>query len=215
MKTTKNANRLFGLRFSTVRKIVTGILAIAVGSGLFHLQNSKDTTAPDTPTGNTHKQSSTQPTGGSRGGSSPEPTTHTGKVIRVADGDTIVLSNRNGKDTRIRLYGVDAPESAQRGGKESQKFTSDLVYHKDVNVRTVYLDQYGRDVAIVTLQDGKILNEELIRNGHAWVYKNYCDTPECSAWRKLEHEAKAEMRGLWGAPNPTAPWNWRKQHPRE
>lgn len=57
--------------------------------------------------------------------------------------------------------------------------------------------------------DGKLLNEELVRAGYAWVYKRYCKKSICSEWLDLESQARSSAIGLWADPNPQAPWKWR------
>jgi endonuclease YncB( thermonuclease family) len=130
-----------------------------------------------------------------------------GKVVGVRDGDTIeVLRGRQAK--RVRLYGVDTPETGQDYGQRAKQFTSRMVFGKRVEVDTVDTDQYGRVVALVKT-DGRVLNEELVRAGLAWVYVYYCDRPECSEWLRLEEEARNGKRGLWSMRNPVPPWDYR------
>lgn len=135
-----------------------------------------------------------------------------GKVIKVADGDTITVYTKEREKRKIRLYGVDAPESKQAWGQEATDFVSDLVFLQEVEISVVNEDRYGRDVALVKLPDGRILNEELVRHGHAWVYRDYCREALCNNWIDLELRARTEKSGLWSQKNPTAPWRWRKQN---
>jgi len=72
-----------------------------------------------------------------------------------------------------RLFGVDCPEKRQAFGKRAKQFTSSLVFGKVVNVTPVTKDRYGRTVALVSV-NRKLLNEELIKNGLAWVYNRCC-----------------------------------------
>jgi micrococcal nuclease len=55
-----------------------------------------------------------------------------------------------------------------------------------------------------------LVNEELIRQGLAWVYNRYCKRPVCQGWKALEEEARKARRGLWSMPNPVAPWEFRR-----
>jgi len=135
-----------------------------------------------------------------------------GRVISVADGDTLTVFTQEGARRRIRLYGVDCPESLQAGGAEATSFTRSEALFADAEIKVMDTDKYGRSVALVILPDGRTLNEELIRNGHAWVYANYCRIPQCAKWRVLEREARINKRGLWASPNPLPPWAWRKKH---
>lgn len=132
-----------------------------------------------------------------------------GKVVSVADGDTITMITQGGSLQKLRLYGVDCPESGQAGGKEAAAFTSDLALFREVKVETVDTDRYGRSVALVTFEDGRILNQELVANGHAWVYRQYCKKIICASWMRLEADARKQKRGLWRQNNPLPPWKWR------
>jgi endonuclease YncB( thermonuclease family) len=64
-------------------------------------------------------------------------------------------------------------------------------------------------VGIVRLENGTILNEELLRKGHAWLYAAYCKTPRCVRWKSLELAARKARLGLWKAKKPIPPWKWR------
>jgi micrococcal nuclease len=89
-----------------------------------------------------------------------------GRVVAVTDGDTIrVLRNR--REVRVRLYGVDAPESKQPFGSRAKQFTSGLVFGKAVTVRVRDVDRYGRTVGEVILPDGRNLNQEIVKAGFA------------------------------------------------
>jgi hypothetical protein len=116
----------------------------------------------------------------------------------------------DGKAEKIRFYGVDCPEKRQAFGQKAKQFTSDAVFGKTVNVDPVTTDRYGRTVGLVYI-DGKCLNEQLIKSGFAWLYKQYCDKPMCKDWQKLEQAARVSKVGLWSMPNPVAPWEFR--HP--
>lgn len=70
-------------------------------------------------------------------------------------------------------------------------------------------DKYTRTLAAaVALPDGRVAQEELLRAGLAWVYRDYCR--KCVYWFNLEEEAKNAHRGLWRQNNPVPPWEWRK-----
>ena len=130
-----------------------------------------------------------------------------GMVVSVADGDTIVVLHE-GKGEEIELYGIDAPDIGQAFNKRAEQFSSDMVYGKTVEVKTKDKDQYGRTVGIVTV-DGKSLNEALIKNGLAWVYRIYCKEPFCENWIDLEVVARYGKIGLWSEPNLIPPWEFR------
>ncbi|MEY4001578.1 MAG: hypothetical protein RI968_696, partial [Pseudomonadota bacterium] len=74
-----------------------------------------------------------------------------GKVIAVSDGDTITVLAPGNKPTKIRLAGIDAPESKQPFGQKSRQHLADMVFGKEVRVQVVNKDRYGRIVGVVYL----------------------------------------------------------------
>jgi micrococcal nuclease len=128
------------------------------------------------------------------------------KVVGVMDGDTIEILENN-RPTKVRLYGIDAPEKAQDYGSRARQFVSDLVFGKNVRLIEKGKDRYGRVIGIVLLPDGRSLNEEVVRNGYAWYYRDYAKDP---VLERLEEDARQSGRGLWEMANPTAPWEFRK-----
>ena len=79
-----------------------------------------------------------------------------------------------------------------------------------VEVVPITVDRYGRTIAHVYIEgDGENLNEELVRNGYAWVYRKYCKRRSCDFWLKLETNVRMRERGFWSDPNPLSPWKWR------
>lgn len=126
-------------------------------------------------------------------------------VERVIDGDTFVLTN----GTRIRLYGIDTPESDQEYGTEATALLTGFVLSNEVELEIIDTDFYGREVALVYVGDFCV-NEELVRAGAAWVYKKYCLQKYETNWLPLQTEASNLTLGLWGGSNVSAPWNFRK-----
>lgn len=131
------------------------------------------------------------------------------RVVSVADGDTITVLDRNNKQTKIRLYGIDTPEKKQAYGQRAKSFTESLVAGKEVKVKTYDKDRYGRTIGVVTV-DWINVNEALIEHGYAWQYGQYCKESFCNKWSRLESEARSAKKGLWQDPNPVAPWDWRR-----
>jgi len=131
-----------------------------------------------------------------------------GKVVGISDGDTITVL-RNGKGEKIRLYGIDTPEKRQAFGKKAKQFTSSMVYGKTVEVKTKDIDRYGRTVGLVYV-NGESLNEALVKNGYAWVYRHYCKEGFCKDWLSLESAARDGKVGLWSESNPVPPWDFRR-----
>lgn len=131
-----------------------------------------------------------------------------GKVVGVTDGGTITVLN-DGKKEKIRLYGIDCPDKQQDFGEAAKKFTSDLVYGKEVDVEPVAKDRDGSTTAIV-LVDGRPLNRKLIEAGLAWVYRQTCDRPECRQWQIFGDNARDKKIGIWSAESPIPPWEFRR-----
>lgn len=147
----------------------------------------------------------------------PAPQVLTGKIVRVADGDTVTVLDATNTQHRIRLQGIDAPESRQAFGTQSKKNLSEMVFGREVTVTYEKTDQYGRLVGKILL-DGRDINLEQVRNGMAWHYKEYQreQTPsDRELYAKTEDEARTGRRGLWTDANPTPPSQFRKDRRSE
>jgi endonuclease YncB( thermonuclease family) len=140
-----------------------------------------------------------------------------GRVVRVADGDTVTVLDSSNTQHRIRLEGIDAPESHQAFGAKSKKTLSDMVFGKDVTVVYKKTDQYGRLVGKITL-DGKDINLEQLKAGMAWHYKEYQreqSPQDRELYARAEVEARAAGLGLWRDSDPVEPSEFRKEKKRE
>ena len=133
-----------------------------------------------------------------------------GKVVRVRDGDSIVVL-RGGVGTEVRLDGIDCPELAQAFGRKAKGFTSDLAFAKGVRLVGKGKDRYDRELAEVFLPDGRSLNRELVLAGYAWWYRKYSNDRSLET---LEQSARKARRGLWADANPVPPWEFRAGNPR-
>lgn len=131
------------------------------------------------------------------------------RVVGVSDGDTIRVV-ADGKQIKIRLHGIDAPERGQDFGNVATKGVRSLLAGRQVSIKQTDTDRYGRAVAIV-YADGLNVNEAMLTNGWAWVYPKYCLQGFCEQWRQMEAAARADKKGLWRDPAPTPPWVWRAQ----
>jgi len=133
-----------------------------------------------------------------------------GYVLRVIDGDTIIVYDPDvDKIAKIRLYGVDCPESDQPFGYEATQFTKRCLLNKKVKVRIVTTDVYGRFVGLVEDSEGNKFNYKLVKEGFAWV-SSYCNASFCDQWKKWQYDAKDKGVGLWSQPDPVNPSIWRK-----
>jgi micrococcal nuclease len=130
------------------------------------------------------------------------------KVTNVVDGDTIDIDVPDGQHnhTRIRLWGIDTPETKNPKlgvmyfGPEAAEFTTKSAFGKQV---TVYLDEgnrsrgkFGRLLAYVQLPDGRFLNEVLVAYGFAYSDLRFRHS-FYNKYKQLEAGARSERRGLW------------------
>jgi endonuclease YncB( thermonuclease family) len=135
-----------------------------------------------------------------------------GEVVAIADGDTLTVLDRDKRQHRVRLLGIDAPERGQDFGERSRQSLADLVFNKQVHVVVPKLDRYGRKLGKVTLGRTDV-NLEQLRAGMAWYYRQYESDvfkEDRVAYNQAEREAKAAKRGLWADPRPTPPWEFRR-----
>lgn len=132
--------------------------------------------------------------------------TLTGRVVGVADGDTLTLLVAGDEQVKIRLAQIDAPEKKQAFGERSKQSLSALVFGKTVRVEVESKDRYGRSVG--TVWAGKLdVNLEQVRRGLAWVYVKYAHDQNYYA---IQADAKAKGVGVWSDTAAMPPWEWRK-----
>ena len=134
-----------------------------------------------------------------------------GKVVKIADGDTLTVLDDDNAQHRIRLFGIDAPEKSQAFGNQSKKNLSEKVFGETVRVEVADIDRYGREVGRIYLGD-RFINLEQVRDGYAWRYTTYDRHHEFDA---AEAEARGQRRGLWAAAHPTPPWEFRREQRSE
>lgn len=130
-----------------------------------------------------------------------------GRVVGVADGDTLTVLDADNRRYKIRLSAIDAPEKNQPFGMRSKQALSSLCFGKESRVTPLKKDRYERAVADVNC-GGKNANEEQIRAGMAWVYRKYAKG--YGDLYRLEDEARVGRQGLWADSEPVPPWEWRK-----
>src|SRR5258708_2561446 len=95
----------------------------------------------------------------------------TGKVIKILDGDTYDILNRENKTFRIRMEGIDAPEKGMPFYNVSKNYLGSLCYNKIICVEISNYDYHGRIVAYAFLNDGREMSHEMIKAGLAWHFK--------------------------------------------
>lgn len=130
------------------------------------------------------------------------------RVIRVVDGDTIVLERIG----TVRLIGIDTPETVdprrpvQRFGREASAFMHRLLDGQRVRVEYDWnrKDKYKRTLAYIYLLDGTFVNAEVVRQGYGFAYTRY-PFKYLERFRKLEREARDGNRGLWAPETKAVP----------
>ena len=115
-----------------------------------------------------------------------------GRVVAVADGDTITVLDASNTQYKIRLAGIDAPEKGQPYGRVSRQRLADTVFTKTVEVQWSKRDRYGRTVGKV-ISDGRDVCLMQIESGLAWHYKKY-EREQPAADRKTYAEAEIRAR---------------------
>ena len=128
-----------------------------------------------------------------------------GKVTRVADGDTIRVTDGE-RRYQVRLERIDAPESRQDYGYEATVYLDKRIGGKTVKVEWQKKDPYGRILGIVYL-DGVDINLEMVATGNAWHYAHFDQTPE---YAEAEKSARAARLGLWADESPINPYDFRR-----
>jgi endonuclease YncB( thermonuclease family) len=157
--------------------------------------------------------------------SAPSPAMETaivGKVMKVTDGDTVVISPTEGSQFFIcRLYGIDAPETpkySKRGllkkpgqpyGEEASQELKRLILGQTVDITLTGAKTYRREVCRIS-KDSQDINLEMVKKGYAWAYRHYLHRPYASEYIEAEKEARDRHLGLWADANPTPPWEFRK-----
>ena len=149
--------------------------------------------------------------------------TVTGTVTKVSDGDTIHLTTPEQTKLKVRLYGIDAPETdkinnktgkvnipGQPYGDESWKALENKVMGKQVKLDILDIDKYRRMVGMVWLNDRNI-NLEMVREGHAEAFIEYLREPYRLEFLRVEKEARAAKKGIWSLPAYERPREFRKR----
>lgn len=151
------------------------------------------------------------------------PETLTGKVVAVADGDTVTVLDETNEPHKIRLAGIDSPEKKQAFGNRAKQNMAAMVFGKPVQVEWNKRDKYGRIVGKILVAPDDCIGE-LCRNsvdvglsqisvGLAWHYKQYekeQNLNDRKNYAQAELHAKYARTGLWSDNNPIEPWAFRR-----
>jgi len=133
------------------------------------------------------------------------------RVVGVSDGDTVTVLDASKQQHKIRLSGIDAPESGQAFGQRAKQALSECAFGKYATVTGDKIDRYGRTVAKVTVS-GVDCNLRQLELGMAWHYKKYegeQPVDERRAYAQAEARARSKKIGLWIDPSAVPPWDWR------
>jgi len=131
----------------------------------------------------------------------------------VIDGDTFTV--QQGQTTeKIRLCGVDAPESEQPLGAEAEALVRNLIEGEEVGIVPVERDRYGRQVAEVFVagagEEETFIQQELLMAGLAYVYPEYVDgCPNGEVMKRAEAIAQENKVGVWNGEH-QRPWEYRR-----
>jgi len=131
----------------------------------------------------------------------PAPAEPLRTVVRVVDGDTVVLDGNE----KVRLIGINTPETVdprrpvQKFGKEASARTKALLDGKRVRVEydVEAKDRYGRTLGYLFLEDGTFVNLSLVEDGFASAYRYPPNVKYAERFRDAERAARAAGRGLW------------------
>ena len=134
-------------------------------------------------------------------------------VKNVHDGDTIRVTDSHGREIRIRMAYIDAPEINQAYGTRSRDNLIAEADGKKVKVRVFEKDRYQREVAQVSVGTTD-LNLMQLRDGAAWHYDSYAKKQQNKTaytdYAAAQKQAKQKRKGLWSGKNPQAPWDFRR-----
>ena len=126
------------------------------------------------------------------------------EVVRVVDGDTVIL-NIDGQRTRVRLIGIDTPESVAedksrnvKEGKIASEYTKNLLENKKVRLEVddEKKDVYERKLGYVFLDD-EFINEKLLKEGMAKLYTKTTNQKYSERLKKAEEYARENKKGFW------------------
>lgn len=144
-----------------------------------------------------------------------------GRVVHVADGDTLTVLDDHNLQHKIRLSGIDAPERRQPFGKRATEELATLVKNKMVSVDWNKADRYRRLIGVVWVAPADCaickpnidVGLALVTDGFAWHYRAYereQPVEHRQQYRDAETGARARHAGLWVDATPTPPWDWRR-----
>lgn len=140
-----------------------------------------------------------------------------GRVVSVADGDTVTVLDAFNTEHKIRLMGIDAPEIEMPFGEWSRENLSSLVFGKQVIIEHGKQDRFGRIVGKIIV-NGVDVNLEQLKAGMAWhhMQNQRAQAPvDQKSYSEAEEYARTIRQGLWADEKPIPPWDWRHYQRQE
>jgi endonuclease YncB( thermonuclease family) len=145
-----------------------------------------------------------------------------GRVIRVIDGDTLLMQANDNLRQSVRIGWIDAPEPAQPYGREAREYLSRLVSGGDVRAECPKLDHrtsvvckvWARPTDCETCARTIDVGLAQVAGGMAWWHRRYAleqSAEDRARYESAEQAARQGRRGLWAGKNPLPPWEWRRE----
>lgn len=135
-----------------------------------------------------------------------------GRIINIADGDTLILLDAQQQQHRISLAGIDAPALNQAFGQQARSTLSAVALNQLATANCQQIERFPHPTCILTI-GGKDIGLAQIQSGLAWWYRQNAialSVQTQTEYRQAEFDAKVHRRGLWNSKNPTPPWDWRR-----
>ncbi len=137
----------------------------------------------------------------------------TGRIVSIADGDTVTLLDSTNIQHKIRLKGIDAPEKTQPFGQKAKSNLAALVFNREVIAECGKSDKYRGEICVIKVE-GKDVNLRQVEAGMAWCFRDYAkeqSAQDRENYEIAEFNAKIRRLGLWADTKPVPPWEWRKR----
>lgn len=136
-------------------------------------------------------------------------------ATRISDGDSFHARDDTGRELRVRIVGIDAPERDQPHGSKARDALRDAIGNREVRIDVRDTDRHGRQVARVELDTAAGQRVDIglkqIEQGYAWWYRRgQLNSAEQRQYESAQADARKARRGLWQQPDPTPPWEFRR-----
>ncbi len=138
------------------------------------------------------------------------------RVVRVVDGDTVVVADAQSLNLKVRLHAIDAPECAMPFGPQAQAFLEELILGRTLQMEAKGRDRYNRTVATFS-KGGHDVGMAMISAGWAWRDERYAggwSAAGTDQYSAAQRAARDKTYGLWAEAKPIAPWRWRAERNR-